>query len=242
MKNSIGTSVILTLFGESHQAVIGGVLDGLAPGIKVDEDFVREMLAKRRPSSLLDTARKEDDEFEFVSGVFNGYTTGSPICVLIKNKNVHSGDYDPKMIRPGHADYVSKVKYDGFADYRGGGHFSGRITASIVALGAICLKALENKGIKIGTHILRCGAIKDSEFKDVEKEIDLLNKKDFPVLDSIEDEVSEEILNVKKDGDSIGGVLQSAITGLPVGLGEPWFSSLEGVIANAMFSDRKSVV
>lgn len=236
MKNSIGTSVILTLFGESHQECIGGVLDGLASGIKVDEEFVKEMLLKRRPQGLIDTARKEEDDFKFVSGVFNGYTTGSSICVLIENKNIHSGDYDSKMIRPGHADYVSKIKYDGFADYRGGGHFSGRITAPIVALGAICIKALENKGIKIGTHILRCGEARDAEFSDVEKEVNALNKKSFPTILDIEDKVSEEILKVKNEGDSIGGVLQTAIVGLPIGVGEPWFSSLEGVLANAMFS------
>ena len=236
MKNSIGDSVILTLFGESHQNTIGAVLDGMAPGIKVDEDFIKEQLAKRRPNGLTDTARVERDNFVIVSGVFNGYTTGSPICILIKNENVRSGDYQEQQIRPSHADYAAHMKYHGFNDYRGGGHFSGRLTAPIVALGAICLKVLENKGIKIGTHILRCEKVYDAEFKDFENEIDLLNSKQFPVISSVEEKMESEIFEAKKQGDSIGGVLQSAIIGLPAGVGEPWFSSLEGVLANAMFS------
>ena len=236
MKNSIGTSIILTLFGESHQNVIGAVLDGFPAGRKVDEEFVKEWLAKRRPSTILDTGRVEPDDFEFVSGVFNGYTTGSPICVLIKNQNVKSEDYDKNLIRPSHADYVSKVKYGGYADYRGGGHFSGRITAPIVALGALCIKALEDKGIKVGTHILKCADVCDKEFKEFDKEIALVNNKQIPVIDNIEDKINEAVLEAKKEGDSLGGILQTAITGLPVGIGEPWFSSLEGILANAMFS------
>ncbi|MCR4911043.1 MAG: chorismate synthase [Bacilli bacterium] len=236
MKNSIGETVIFTLFGESHQEYIGGVLDGLTPGIKVDEEFIKTQLAKRRPSSAMDTARVEEDDFQIISGVFNGYTTGSPIAVIIRNNNTHSGDYNKDLVRPSHADYVANVRYNGYQDYRGGGHFSGRITAPIVALGAIAIKALEDKGIKIGTHIYKCGKVIDDEFSNFEKDIDSLNQKKAPLLSNKEAELEQEILAAKEDKDSIGGVIQTAIIGLPVGLGEPWFSSLEGVIANAMFS------
>lgn len=236
MKNSIGESIIFTLFGESHGDYIGAVLDGLTPGLPVDEEFIKSQLSKRRPSSLMDTARKEEDNFQIVSGVFNGYTTGTPLCILIENKNVRSEDYQPTKLRPSHADYVAYAKYHGYQDYRGGGHFSGRLTTPIVALGAICLKALENKGIKIGTHILECGGVKDNEFKNFDEEIDKINEKDIPLISNKEKELEEKILKAKSEGDSLGGVIQTAIVGVPEGVGEPWFSSLEGVIANAMFS------
>ncbi len=236
MKNVLGSSVTLTLFGESHQEYIGAVLDGLSAGIKVDEEFIKHMLAKRRPSSLTDTARKEEDNFKIISGVFNGYTTGSPLTIIIPNENVRSSDYDEKVIRPSHADYVSEVKYHGFADYRGGGHFSGRLTAPIVALGAICLKALNDKGIFVGSHILKCGVVEDVPFGDIEKDVKVLDNKVIPVISKVESDIEKEILKAKENLDSIGGVIQVGIKGLPVGVGSPWFSSLEGVLANAMFS------
>ena len=128
------------------------------------------------------------------------------------------------------------TKYHGYSDLRGGGHFSGRLTAPIVALGSICLKALENKGIKIGTHILRCGEVNDSPFTNYEKEIDVINNKIIPVIDNVEEALEKEVLKYKQNNDSIGGIIQTAVVGLPLGIGEPWFSSLEGVISNAMFS------
>ena len=144
MKNSIGTSVILTLAGESHGEAIVAVLDGMAPGIPVNEAFIAEQLSRRRPQGPTDTARREPDEFRIVSGVFNGFTTGAPLTVIIPNVNVRSADYEAThtLARPSHADYTAHVKYDGFEDWRGGGHFSGRITAGIVATGAIALDAL----------------------------------------------------------------------------------------------------
>ena len=235
MRNVLGNNVTLTLFGESHQECVGAVLDGLPAGIKINEDFIKKMLSKRRPSSLVDTARKEEDNYRIVSGVFNGFSTGSPICLIIPNENVKSGDYE-KVLRPSHADYVSEVKYHGFADYRGGGHFSGRLTAPIVALGAICLDALNAKGISVGTHILKCGKAQDANFGDVKEDIKKFDDKNIPVISNIEDDVEKEILAAKENLDSIGGVVQAGISGLPAGVGEPWFSSLEGVLANAMFS------
>lgn len=238
MKNSIGHSVILTLFGESHGETIGAVLDGMAPGIPVDETFVADQLSKRRPQGPTDTPRREKDDFRIVSGVFNGFTTGAPICVLIPNENVRSADYDKSrgLARPSHADYTANVKYAGFEDYRGGGHFSGRITAPIVAVGAIALKALERKGIHVGTHILECGGVKDSAFSDFEKEIGLLSSRDFPVIDDVAAQMTERIMEARSEGDSIGGIIQTAIAGMPAGVGEPWFDSVEGTIANAVLS------
>ena len=144
MSNSIGKSVILTLFGESHGPYIGVVIDGLSAGIKINEDFISAQLAKRRPTLAIETSRVEKDHYEIISGVMNGYTTGMPLCIIIPNENVKSSDYEKNygIARPSHADYVAHMKYDGFEDYRGGGHFSGRLTAGIVAAGAICLDAL----------------------------------------------------------------------------------------------------
>lgn len=238
MKNSLGTSVILTLFGESHGSEIGAVLDGFAPGIPVDEAFIAAQLAKRRPQGRTDTARREPDAFRIVSGVFNGRTTGAPICILIPNSDTRSADYEKSLglPRPSHADYVAHVKYAGYEDWRGGGHFSGRITAALVAVGAIALAALRSKGIRIGTHILRCGDVRDAEFNDLEHEMEILESKDFPVLSPVEEAMTEQILAAREQGDSIGGIIQTAVTGLEAGIGEPWFSSLEGVLANALFS------
>lgn len=238
MKNSIGSSVILTLFGESHGEAIGAVLDGMAPGLEVKLDIIEAALAKRRPQGPTDTARREPDNFKIVSGVWNGRTTGTPICIVIPNENTRSQDYEKSagLARPGHADYTAHIKYAGFEDYRGGGHFSGRITAGIVAAGAIATEALKAKGIRIGTHILQCGPVTDKAFANFSEEMDILDRKNFPVIDNIEDAVSDYILKAKDSLDSVGGIIQTAITGLPAGVGEPWFDSLEGVISKAMFA------
>lgn len=232
-----GDNVILTVFGESHGPSVGAVLEGVEPGLEVTDELISSFLDKRRPEGTTETARVEPDNFQILSGVFNGRTTGAPLCILIPNENVRSSDYTPGIARPSHADYAAHVKYKGFEDYRGGGHFSGRVTAGIVAEGAVAIKALEKRGIRIATHILRCGGVCDSGFSDnIEAEIKELCKKNFPVIDDIETEMKEEILMAKNAGDSIGGIVQTAITGLPAGVGEPWFDSLEGTIAKAVFA------
>lgn len=238
MKNVLGTNVTLTLFGESHNQYIGATLDGIWPGIKIDEEFIKKQLSKRRPQAKIETPRIENDNFQIISGVFNGYTTGAPLTILIENTNIKSKDYDKQknIARPSHADYTAYVKYNGYNDYRGGGHFSGRITTPIVAIGSILLKALKDKNIYIGSHILECSGIKDRNFNDFKEDIKILEKNNFPVLDDIEDKIIEKITKVANNNDSVGGILQTAIIGLPAGLGEPWFSSVEGLIANAMFS------
>lgn len=240
MKNTLGNAITLTLFGESHNEKIGAVLDGFTAGIKVDMDFIKECLDKRRPSGKGETKRIENDDFEIISGVFNGYTTGAPICIIISNSNIKSADYEKLacLARPSHADFVAHVKYHGYEDYRGGGHFSGRITAPIVALGSIAIKTLEKLGIKIGCHILKCGEVADSEFslKNIDEEIDKVNSMLFPVINlNKEKEMQDLIAKVALDNDSIGGIIQTSIINLPVGLGEPWFSSVEGALSNALF-------
>ncbi len=229
----------ITVFGESHGEAIGAVLDGIAPGIPVDYDFIANKLSLRRPVGAISTPRVEKDNFIIESGVFEGYTTGTPICILIPNENTISKDYSENRskARPGHADYTAFAKYHGFEDYRGGGHFSGRITAAIVAAGAIALKALETKGIKIGTHISRLAKISDISFNDIEKDIDALNNKSFAVLDNqVADKMQESIINAKSEGESVGGVLETAIFGFPAGCGEPWFDSMESLLSHALFS------
>ena len=242
MKDTFGQSVSIALAGESHGAGIVAILSGMAPGIPVDDDFIADQLTKRRPAGAISTARQEGDKFEILSGVFNGFTTGTPITILIRNENTQSKDYSEIAVtaRPGHADYTAECKYHGFQDYRGGGHFSGRITAGIVAAGAICVSALAEKGIKIGTHIAECAGIADRNFEDIEEDIDSLNGKIFAVLDEEQGKKMEEaILAAKNKQDSVGGILETAIIGVPAGIGEPYFDSIESQLAHFLFKNAR---
>ena len=239
MKNTFGTSVAVTLFGESHGEYIGAVIDGLAPGIEIDHEYIAHMLTLRRPAGKISTPRKEQDAYQIISGVLNGKTTGTPITILIPNENVKSGDYAAMqtVARPSHADYTAECKYHGFQDTRGGGHFSGRITAALVAAGAICKSALEQKGILIGTHVKRCAGISDRDFEDLSSDLETLNDKPFAVLDeSGGEKMQAAILAAAAEGDSVGGILETAVIGVPEGLGEPWFDTLEGLLAHMLFS------
>lgn len=239
MKNSIGNNIVLTLFGESHGETIGAVLDGMSAGIKVEEEFIKSQLDLRKPYGKISTPRSEADNFKIVSGVFNGFTTGAPICILIPNENTKSADYGElkNKMRPSHADYTAFEKYNGFADYRGGGHFSGRITAPIVAAGAILITALKQKGILVGSHISRVANIFDKEFSDFENDITSLNKMQFAVLDeNAAEKMQTEILKARETGDSVGGVIETAVIGVPAGIGEPWFDTMEGMLGKALFS------
>ena len=239
MKNTFGTSVAVTIVGESHGEYIGAVIDGLAPGLDVNEEYINHMLFLRRPDGKISTPRKEKDEFKIVSGVINGKTTGTPITILIPNENVKSGDYSGMrtVARPSHADYTAECKYHGFQDSRGGGHFSGRITAAFVAAGAICKYALEQKGIYIGTHVKKCAGIEDREFDNLLTDIECLNQKTFAVLDEPRiEEMTNAIIEAASNGDSVGGVLETAICNMPEGVGEPWFDSVESMLSHMMFS------
>lgn len=239
MKNTFGNNITVTLFGESHGEAIGAVIDGIAPGIDIDREYILDILQRRRPNLATDTKRREKDDYKIVSGVFNGKTTGTPICIIIPNDDVKSGDYDvlSTVARPSHADYSANCKYHGFQDYRGGGHFSGRLTAALVAAGAIAQGALKGLGIKIGTHVLYCGGVQDRDFEDLESDFERLSKAAFPTLDAQKGrEMTDKIINAKFDGDSLGGVVQGVIYGVPAGVGEPWFDSVEGVLSHALFS------
>ena len=237
MKNTFGNCVALTVFGESHGNMIGAVIDGLPAGINVNEEFISHQLDLRRPYGKISTPRHEIDKFEIVSGVFNNKTTGTPICIVIPNENTKSKDYNYGVARPGHADFTAFCKYNGFEDYRGGGHFSGRITAGLVASGAIAISALAKKGIKIGTHIKKCANVEDVDFGDYISDIDVLNNKLFAVLDDKKgEEMIKKIEEAASEKDSVGGVLETVVTGLPAGVGEPWFDSVESLLSHALFS------
>lgn len=239
MKNTLGENFCVTIFGESHGPYIGVVLDGIAPGIDVNKVFINHQLDLRRPSGKISTKRVETDEFILASGVFNDKTTGTPLTILIPNSVQHSKDYEKTatLARPGHADYTANVKYHGFQDFRGGGHFSGRITAALVAAGGIIIPELEKKGIKIGTHIKSLGGIKDRNFEDYQKDIDFLGGTNFPVLDADKSEQMKTLAEkIAAEGDSVGGVLESVILGMPAGVGEPWFGTLESELSYALFS------
>ncbi len=237
MKNTFGQSVAITLFGESHGEYIGAVLDGMEPGLTVDEAFIRHQLSLRRPQGKISTARVEADEFKIISGVFEGKTTGTPLCILIPNTNTRSKDYNRNIPRPGHADYAAECKYHGYQDPRGGGHFSGRITAALVAAGAIAISALRQNGILVGTHISRISDICDRSFNSYEFDIETLADLSFPVLDFQKADLMRACIeDAASEGDSVGGILETAVIGLPAGIGEPWFDTVEGVLSHALFS------
>lgn len=237
MSNRIGSYISFTLFGESHGAEIGVLADGLPAGIPVDEDFIKKQLSRRRPVGAISTARVESDEYRIVSGVFGGYTTGAPLCLLIPNSNTDSKSYEglTHHPRPGHADYTALVKYGGYSDYRGGGHFSGRLTAALTAMGALVQSALKAKGVEIGAHISTIGDIKDKSFTPSAEEF-ALSAQDFPVIDkAVGEKMKAYIAEAAAEGDSVGGIIELAVTGVPAGVGEPWFDGVENALARAMF-------
>jgi len=239
MKNTMGNSFTLTLFGESHGKAIGAVLDGVPSGIAVDEAFIAEQMEKRKGINSISTSRREADEVKILSGVFEDRTTGTPVCFMIENADTKSKDYSPTkdLARPGHADYTAEMRYGGFQDYRGGGHFSGRLTAPIVAAGALAISMLREKGIEIGTHISSCGCIKDRDFENYAEDIKALERLDMPVLcDKAREEMLSYIEKARAEGDSVGGTLTTVVTGMPAGVGEPWFDSVEGMLSHGLFS------
>ena len=237
MRNVFGNNLQIAVFGESHGPYIGITIDGLSAGIEVNKEVINNLLSLRRPATSYETQRVELDKFEIISGVFNGFTNGNPLTIIIPNSNTKSADYDDLKIkpRPGHADYVANVKYDGYQDYRGGGHFSGRITAAIVAGGAILLNQLEKIGVEIASHILSIGEVKDKKFNKDGSDLSFMKEAKFPAFTNIE--AMEEVMkNAAKDGDSVGGVIETMVKGLPVGLGSPMFDSFESMLSHAMFS------
>ena len=246
MKNTFGSALCLTIFGESHGAGVGAVLDGMAAGVPVDEAALAALMDRRRArGDGLSTARVEADEICILSGVAAGHTTGTPIALTIANQNTRSADYAAAAarLRPGHADYTAWARYRGFQDARGGGHFSGRITAGLVAGGGIVLGALARAGVRIGTHIARCAGVADAPFADdpaaLAAQLDGLEGRGpaFALLDgAAEAPMQAAIRAAGAAGDSVGGVLETAVLGLPAGVGEPFFDSVESALAHAAFA------
>ncbi len=239
--NTWGNKIKISIFGESHGTAIGIVLDGIPSGLSLDMDFIRCEMCRRAPGqNSLSTPRKEADEVEILSGVLNGITTGTPICGIIKNTNTKSKDYNKNLIRPGHADFTGFQKYGNSHDFRGGGHFSGRITAPLVFAGAIAKQVLSQRGISIGSHIKQIYNIKESSFMEYDLSKEFLNEislKDFPVISNeIGEKMKQAILCAASEKDSVGGIIECAVLGLAAGCGSPFFASLESVISSMMFS------
>ncbi|SKA86280.1 chorismate synthase [Clostridium sp. USBA 49] len=238
-----GRKVKFSIFGESHGKGIGITIDGLPSGFKLDLSQIEFEMKRRAPGrNTFSTQRNEKDSFEIISGYFNEFTTGTPLCAVIWNNDQHSKDYDKlkNVFRPGHADYTGYVKYKGFNDYRGGGHFSGRLTAALVFAGAVAKQILEKDNIIIGSHLYQIGNIYDDPFDKVNISPEVLKElrnNDFPVLNIQKGEdMKNLIIEAKKDLDSVGGVIEAAAINLPAGLGSPFFDSVESTLAHLLFS------
>ena len=216
--NTFGENLRLTVFGESHGEAIGMVLDGFPAGESIDLELIREQLGRRAPGTgELSTARTEPDEPLFVSGLLEGHSTGAPMCAIVENTDAKSADYRPEKPRPGHADLTAQIKYKGFADYRGGGPFSGRLTAAMVIAGAVCRQALERRGVFTEAKIIRIGSAESSQ-------------PDFDFA------MRKEILDARASGDSVGGIIECSVSGLPAGLGSLMFGGMESRIASALYA------
>ena len=229
-----------SIFGESHGPAIGVVLEGVPAGLELDLDAIRFDLSRRAPGkNALSTARKEADEPRILSGVFEGRTTGAPLCAVMENTDTRSGDYSRTrdLARPGHADYAAHVRYQGFNDYRGGGHFSGRLTAPLVFAGGVAKQVLAQKGVRVGAHISAVYGISDDALEDWDS-LKAVADKEFPVLnDEKGGSMQEAILEAKNDLDSVGGAIECGVFGLPPGLGAPDFGqNAEGVFSQYLFA------
>ena len=242
MSSTFGDKIKISIFGESHGNGIGVVIDGLPAGEKIDMDAVHEQMARRAPGrDKTATPRKESDLPKVLSGMLGDTLTGAPLCAVIENTNTRSQDYGNLLSkpRPGHSDYTAYVKYRASNDIRGGGHFSGRITAPIVFAGAVCRQLLEKKGVKIAAHIERIGNVTDKRFDSVKINSDLvkrLSNSSFALIDTEKEAAMRaEVEAARLEMDSVGGVVECAVTGLPVGIGEPMFDGVEGTIAKAVF-------
>ena len=243
MSGVFGNNIKISIFGESHGTAIGINIDGLPSGFEIDMDKVLFEMGRRAPGkNQLSTARKEADLPEILSGYFEGRTTGTPLCAIIRNGDTRSKDYSKTkdFMRPGHADYSGFERYSGFNDYRGGGHFSGRITAPLVFAGAICKQILEDKGIFIGAHIASIKNIEDDRFNTTNISIEELlsiRNKELPLInDSLEEKIKHTIMQAKYDGNSVGGTIECAVVGIKPGVGNPFFDSVESTLAHLMFS------
>ena len=239
MENSLGKLFTITSFGESHGRCVGVIADGCPAGLAITEEDIQRELDKRKPGvGMAATKRAEEDKVDILSGIFNGITTGAPICLLIWNKDIDSSEYEKArfLARPGHADYTAFVKYGGFNDFRGGGRFSGRITAAFVMAGAIAKKLLNVIGIEVLAHTIELGGVK-AEPKGFDEIKENIEKSPFKCADlKAAEKMTKAIEKVKQEGDSIGGIIEGVALNIPVGLGEPAFDTLEGDLAKALFA------
>ena len=242
MSSRWGEQFCISIFGESHGASIGVVIDGLPSGIPLDLAEISQFMQRRAPGrNKTSTARQESDLPQIQSGFHNGVTTGTPLCAVIANSDTHSSDYAPfsAIARPGHADYTGAVRYGGHQDVRGGGHFSGRLTAPLCFAGAVAKQLLKQKGILVGAHIAQIAGVSDLAFDPVSLDADTLlcaGQRDFPVLDVQAGEtMREKIEAARMAQDSVGGVVECAAIGLPAGIGSPMFGGLENRIASIVF-------
>ena len=238
MSSTYGEMLKLSIFGQSHGAAIGMTLDGIPAGLPVDLEKLQQFLNRRAPGQNdWSTPRKEEDRPEFLAGILNGYTCGAPIAAVIHNTNTRSKDYSNlhDCPRPGHADYTAQVKYKGYQDVAGGGHFSGRLTAPLCIAGGLCKQWLEAEGIRIGAHIEWLHGLNDTFFDRLNPQIDDV-RSDFPVISEYKVQRMREIIaEARAEGDSVGGSIECAVTGLPVGLGEPMFGGMESRIAQIVY-------
>lgn len=243
MSSYFGKNIHVSIFGQSHAECIGVTVDGLPAGEAVDENALRAFMLRRAPGRAAEsTARREADEPHIICGLYNGFTCGAPLTAVIKNGDTRSKDYDKlrDLPRPGHADLTAAIKYRGFQDGRGGGHFSGRLTAPLCIAGGICSQILARHGIEIGAHILSIGGINDNPFNalgETKENLDRVKAAPFPVLnDAAGERMREAILAAKAEGDSVGGVVECIVTGMPAGVGSPMFGGLESILSAALFA------
>ncbi|MHC1684865.1 MAG: chorismate synthase [Clostridiaceae bacterium] len=243
MSGMWGNKLKVSIFGESHGKAIGITIDGLPSGVKLDEEEIQKEMKRRAPGqNPWSTPRKEEDKVEFLSGFFKGVTTGTPICGIIQNTNTISKDYSniKTQMRPSHGDFSGFVKYDGFNDHRGGGHFSARVTAGLVFAGAVAKQILKQKGITIGAHIKSVRNVQDESFDKLnvtEELLKRLHNSNFPTInEEVAEKMQGEIIAAKDDNDSVGGTVEVAVINLPVGVGAPYFDSVESTLAHLVFS------
>ena len=238
MSSTYGEILKLSIFGQSHGAAIGMTLDGIPAGLTVDLQTLQAFLNRRAPGQNdYSTPRREEDQPEFLAGIVDGYTCGAPIAAIIHNNNTRSKDYSnlKDCPRPGHADYTAQIKYGGYQDVAGGGHFSGRLTAPLCIAGGLCKQWLEAKGIRIGAHLVCVAGVGDTPFDPIAPQMEQVHT-DFPVIDpQAGEKMRQAIADAKAEGDSVGGVVECAVTGLPAGMGDPMFGGMESRIAAIVY-------
>ncbi len=239
MSNTLGKLFAITSFGESHGQCVGVIIDGCPAGLPITEADIQKELDRRKPGiGVAATPRTEEDKVQILSGIFDEKTTGAPVCLLVLNRDINSSSYEETrfLLRPGHADYTAFIKYGGFNDFRGGGRFSGRITAGFVMAGAVAKKLLSLKGMEVLAHTTEIGGIeaKSKSFDEIKENV---NQNPLRCADlAAAEEMARAIEQAKAEGDSVGGIIEGIALNIPGGLGEPVFDTLDGELAKALFA------